>query len=180
VRLRDPRFSIPDRSGHLLRHTRSHPRRRAHRLAPRRPGSPQPSPRWRVRHNLKITDFSNGWRGGWFGNAKDWAANAINIGLVVNSTPAVNSVAVLPPGNNGAGAYGHVAFVLSVGNGTATVEDYNYADGYDGYQSYAYSQHTIYTSGVSFMLPLTISPGRQRSRRPPGRSAAISDLRHTV
>src|SRR6266508_4429631 len=34
MRLRDPRFSIPDRSGHLFRHAGRHPRRRARRLAP--------------------------------------------------------------------------------------------------------------------------------------------------
>jgi hypothetical protein len=34
VRLRDPRFSIPDRSGHLFRHARRYPRCRARRLAP--------------------------------------------------------------------------------------------------------------------------------------------------
>src|SRR4051794_679499 len=31
---RGPRFSIPDRSGHLFRHARRHPRRRARRVAP--------------------------------------------------------------------------------------------------------------------------------------------------
>jgi surface antigen len=106
---------------------------------------------WRIRHNLKISDFTNGWRGGWFGNAGDWAANARNLGLVVNSTPAVDSVAVLPAGVDGAGSVGHVAFVLGVGNGTITVEDYNYADSYDGMQYYVYSQHTINTAGVSFI-----------------------------
>lgn len=106
---------------------------------------------WRVRNNLKISDFANGWRGGWFGNAQDWAANARNLGLVVNSTPAVNSVAVLPGGVDGAGSLGHVAYVIGVGSGTVTVEDYNYADSYDGGQYYAYSQHVIATANVSFI-----------------------------
>lgn len=106
---------------------------------------------WRIRHNLKISDFSNGWRGGWFGDAGNWAANARNLGLVVNNVPAVDTVAVLPGGVDGAGSAGHVAFVLGVGNGTVTVEDYNYADSYDGVQYYRYSQHVIDTSGVSFI-----------------------------
>ncbi|WP_328431764.1 CHAP domain-containing protein [Streptomyces sp. NBC_00453] len=106
---------------------------------------------WRIRHNLKIADFSNGWRGGWFGHAGTWVANARNLGLVVNSTPAVNSVAVLPAGVDGAGSMGHVGFVLGVGNGTVDVEDYNYADSYDGYQYYSYSRHTIATAGLSFI-----------------------------
>lgn len=106
---------------------------------------------WRVRNNLKISGFSNGWRGGWFGNADTWASNASSLGLVVNSSPSVDSVAVLPPNVDGAGSLGHVAFVIGVGSGTITVEDYNYADSYDGDQYYDYSQHTIATAGVSFI-----------------------------
>ena len=106
---------------------------------------------WRVRNNLKISAFANGWRGGWFGNADTWASNARAIGLVVNTSPAVDSVAVLPPGVDGAGSAGHVAFVIGVGSGSITVEDYNYADSYDGNQYYDYSQHSINTAGVSFI-----------------------------
>lgn len=106
---------------------------------------------WRVRHDLGISDFTDGWHGGWFGDAGNWAANARNLGIPVDSAPATGSVAVFPPGVDGAGNLGHVAFVLSVGNGTVTVEDYNYQDSYDGYTSFNYSQHTVNTAGLSFI-----------------------------
>lgn len=106
---------------------------------------------WRIRHDLGISDFTNGWRGGWFGNADNWAANARNLGIPVNGTPAVGSVAQFPPGVDGAGSLGHVAFVIGVGSGTVTVEDYNYADSYDGYTYYNYSKHTVGTAGLNFI-----------------------------
>jgi surface antigen len=106
---------------------------------------------WRIRHDLGISDFTNGWHGGWFGNASNWAANARSLGIPVNGTPTAGSIAQFPPGVDGAGGNGHVAFVLSVGNGTVTVEDYNYADSYDGDTYYNYSQHTVNTSGLNFI-----------------------------
>lgn len=106
---------------------------------------------WRIRNDLHISDFTNGWKGGWFGNAESWAANARSLGVQVNSTPTVGSVAQFPPGVDGAGSLGHVAFVIGVGNGTVTVEDYNYSDAYDGYTSYNYSQHTVGASGLNFI-----------------------------
>jgi surface antigen len=106
---------------------------------------------WRVRHDLGISDFTNGWHGGWFGNAATWASNARALGVPVNTTPTVGSVAQFPGGVDGAGSLGHVAFVIGVGNGTVTVEDYNYSDAYDGYTSYNYSQHTVSTSGLNFI-----------------------------
>jgi surface antigen len=106
---------------------------------------------WRIRHDLGISDFTNGWHGGWFGNAGTWAANARNLGIPVDSAPTVASVAVFPPGVDGAGKVGHVAFVMGVGNGTVTVEDYNYEDTYDGFTDFNYSQHVVNTAGLSFI-----------------------------
>jgi surface antigen len=106
---------------------------------------------WRIRHDLGISDFTNGWHGGWFGNAETWASNARNLGIPVNSTPTVGSVAQFPPNVDGAGSLGHVAFVIGVGNGTVTVEDYNYADAYDGYTYHNYSKHTVNTAGLNFI-----------------------------
>lgn len=106
---------------------------------------------WRLRNDLGVGDFTNGYRGGWFGNAENWAANARSIGLPVDGSPARGTVAVFPPGVDGAGGLGHVAVVLSVGNGTVTVEDYNYEDSWNGFQPYRYSQHTVNTSGLSFI-----------------------------
>src|SRR5690348_10830913 len=58
---------------------------------------------WRIRNDLHISDFTNGWKGGWFGNAATWASNARSLGVPVNSTPTVGSVAQFPAGVDGAG-----------------------------------------------------------------------------
>lgn len=107
---------------------------------------------WRVQHDLGVLDFGNHYRGGRFGDARDWAANARRIGLVVDGTPTKNAIAVFAPGVEGAGGYGHVAMVLSVGDdGTATVEDYNYQNTWNDYRPYRYSQHTVTVRRVSFI-----------------------------
>jgi surface antigen len=106
---------------------------------------------WRIRNDLGISDFTDGWHGGWFGNASNWAANARALGIPVDTSPTVGSIAQFPPGVDGAGGGGHVAYVLSVGSSTVTVEDYNYADNYDGGTYYNYSQHTVNRSGLNFI-----------------------------
>lgn len=106
---------------------------------------------WRIRNDIGISDFTNGWKGGWFGNASNWAANARALGVPVDTNATVGSVAQFPPGVDGAGSNGHVAYVLSVSSSTVTVEDYNYADNYDGNTYYNYSQHTVSRSGLNFI-----------------------------
>lgn len=55
------------------------------------------------------------WVGNYWGNALDWGASASASGFIVNSTPAVGSVAVFAPGAAGADAnYGHVAVVTAI------------------------------------------------------------------
>ena len=54
------------------------------------------------------------WVGNYWGNALDWEASASASGFVVNSTPAVGSVAVFAPGAAGASGYGHVAVVTAI------------------------------------------------------------------
>ena len=64
--------------------------------------------------------FHNTMRGGRFGNAADWGANAQRLGFAVDDNPAVGAVAWT------AGGMGHVAIVEAVhANGTVTVEEYN-------------------------------------------------------
>ncbi|WP_405657963.1 CHAP domain-containing protein [Streptomyces sp. NBC_00079] len=106
---------------------------------------------WRIRHDLGMSDFTNTWRGGLFGHAEHWAANARQIGVPVDGHPTVGSVAVFPPGVDGVGDLGHVAYVIGVGNGTVDIEDYNYMTPYNGYQLYKYSQHTVNSAGLSFI-----------------------------
>jgi hypothetical protein len=86
-----------------------------------------------------------------WGNADNWANAARATGVPVDTTATLGSVAQFPPNVGGAGSAGHVAWVIGVGNGTVTVEDYNYADSYDGYTYYNYSQHTVATSGLNFI-----------------------------
>jgi surface antigen len=60
------------------------------------------------------------------GNAQYWAGNATYNGWTVSATPRVGSIAVFPPGYNGAGAYGHVAWVVAVSGTRITVTEMNY------------------------------------------------------
>lgn len=68
-----------------------------------------------------------------FGNALNWNDQAAEIGMAVDSTPMAGDIAVFEPGQFGATALGHVAFVESVNaNGSVNVSEYNYnpAHGY--------------------------------------------------
>ncbi|MGH3830481.1 MAG: CHAP domain-containing protein [Pseudonocardiaceae bacterium] len=111
---------------------------------------------WRLNNNLGI-NFANAWHGQWFGNADHWADAARAAGVPVDGNPSVGSVAAFPPGVQGAGKLGHVAFVIGVGNGTVTVEDCNYRDLYDKNTGYNYSQHTVNCAGLIF-IHFTASP----------------------
>jgi surface antigen len=102
---------------------------------------------WRINNDLGIP-FTNQYgnpAGGRWGNAEHWDDAAASIGLAVDGNPAAHSVAVWNPYVGGTGSAGHVAFVMSVnGDGTITVEEYNWA-------SFAYDQRTISPSGLSFI-----------------------------
>jgi surface antigen len=64
-----------------------------------------------------------------FGNGGSWDAAAASIGYVVDSHPTVGSVAVWHGGEDRAWWGGHVAYVMAVdAAGTATVEEYNWAN----------------------------------------------------
>jgi surface antigen len=60
------------------------------------------------------------------GNAQFWAGNAVYNGWTVSATPRPASIAVFPPGANGAGSVGHVAWVTAVSGGQITVSEMNY------------------------------------------------------
>ncbi len=63
--------------------------------------------------------------GGMWGNASSWASLARSSGFSVNNTPSVGAVMQTA---SGAGGYGHVAVVESVGvDGSITVSEMNYA-----------------------------------------------------
>lgn len=81
--------------------------------------------------------------GSLWGNASNWAASASQAGFNVNNTPEVGTIFQSAPGQNGAGAYGHVGVVESVNpNGTLTVSEMNWNGGVN-----VKSYRTIYNPG---------------------------------
>ncbi|MBP2623776.1 COG3942 and LysM peptidoglycan-binding domain-containing protein [Streptococcus oricebi] len=52
------------------------------------------------------------WASNWWGNAKDWTANAAASGFATGTTPMVGAIAVWDGGD-----YGHVAYVTDVASG---------------------------------------------------------------
>ncbi len=77
---------------------------------------------WRMNSANHIA-FANYMGGGHFGNAGNWDNNARALGYVVNSVPARGAIAE----SDSMGSVGHVAWVAAVGNGTVTIEDYNFS-----------------------------------------------------
>jgi surface antigen len=59
------------------------------------------------------------------GDAQYWATNAAYDGWTVSATPRANSIAVFPPGVNGALSEGHVAWVVSYSGGMITISEMN-------------------------------------------------------
>ena len=54
------------------------------------------------------------WASNWWGNAKDWAANAAYSGFRIGTTPQVGAIAIWDGGQ-----FGHVAYVTAVANNRA-------------------------------------------------------------
>ncbi len=59
------------------------------------------------------------------GNAEYWATNAVYNDWTVSSTPRTDSIAVFPPGVNGALSDGHVAWVTNVSATQITISEMN-------------------------------------------------------
>lgn len=76
---------------------------------------------WRVASRLGIPNFSNSWKTTW-GNAGTWDDAARRVGIRVDKTPTVGSIAV-----NDVHKVGHVAYVNKVyPDGSFDVEEYNW------------------------------------------------------
>jgi surface antigen len=58
--------------------------------------------------------YTGVWLPNYLGNAGQWAASAASNGWATGSTPRIGSVLVIPPGQDGAGSVGHVAWVTEV------------------------------------------------------------------
>jgi surface antigen len=85
-------------------------------------------------NNTNGVAFSDFYGGPQWGNANTWGPAAMSLGIPVNSTPAVGSVAWNAADSGGTGSLGHVAWVANVEpNGTVDVEEYDYntLGGYD-------------------------------------------------
>jgi len=90
---------------------------------------------WRIRqHGI---DFTNGMKGGVFGDAMTWADNARKLGYRVDHSPSVGAIAHYGSNAFLAGPKGHVAYVAQVnGDGSIVIEEYNW--GLAPAQHYAY------------------------------------------
>ena len=93
---------------------------------------------WRE-YNRECTSFvawalysRNGFNMPFYDNANNWGPDAIRRGYAVNNSPAVGSVAW-----SNAGTYGHVAYVVAVGGGNVTIEEYNH------YYNGTYDKRTV-------------------------------------
>ena len=74
---------------------------------------------WWAAFNVRVT---------WWGNARDWMANARAAGRATSATPAVHSIVVYRA-SPGYGPWGHVGLVVAIGTGSLRVSEMNYADG---------------------------------------------------
>lgn len=89
----------------------------------------------------------NGFNMPFFDNANNWGPDAARHGYAVNSTPAVGSVAW-----SNAGTYGHVAYVVAVGGGNVTIEEYN--EHFDG----TYDKRTVPASAFTGYIHFKDTP----------------------
>ncbi len=98
---------------------------------------------WRINNDRGIA-FHNYYAGVHWGNALNWDDAAGAAGISTDGNPTAGSVAVFNPGVDGVGSYGHVAYVLQVGDGQVLVEDYNWSP-------YNYGQRWMNSAGVNFI-----------------------------
>ncbi|MFF0294550.1 CHAP domain-containing protein [Kitasatospora sp. NPDC004615] len=78
---------------------------------------------YRIASRLGVPNFTNSYGGTTWGNANTWDDAARRLGISVDTTPTVGSIAV----NDIHGSYGHVAYVNAVySDGSFDVEEYNW------------------------------------------------------
>jgi surface antigen len=102
---------------------------------------------WRLRESNDVADFSNHMDGGSWGDARHWDDNARDLGYLVDDVPAVGAVAQTDDGR-----IGHVAWVSAVGDGTVTIEEYNY------YTPGGYDARTVPTSAFRYLHVADVAP----------------------
>lgn len=86
------------------------------------------------------------------GSIPTYSGNAGNWVVYANSGPAVGTIAVFPPGNQGAGGVGHVAVVTAVNGNKLTVSETNFS-GPNGGGLGIRTTREVSAAGVSFIRP---------------------------
>ena len=128
-------------------------------------------------YNRECTSFvawalysRNGFRMPFHDNANEWGPDAQKRGYLVNSAPAVGSVAW-----SNAGEWGHVAYVVAVNGASITIEEYN--EHFNG----TYDQRTVaasaFTGYIHFKDP---SVTLVQSQNPPSAPAPTQTVTQTV
>jgi len=96
---------------------------------------------WRL-NNTNHVGFNDYYRGPLWGNANNWGNAARAVGIAVDNSPAVGSVAW-----SSAGTFGHVAWVANVyGDATIDIEQYN--ANYTGAYSTAHARASSFTGFI--------------------------------
>ncbi|ESV55737.1 amidase [Streptococcus agalactiae LMG 14747] len=94
---------------------------------------------------------------GGYGNAITWGSVARSQGYRVDMNPAVGAVAWFGNGVNGAGSYGHVAWVAEVNGDMVTIEEYNFDSGQGPEKYWKRTFHKSKVSGYIHFKDLTTS-----------------------
>ena len=96
------------------------------------------------------------WRRDGNADPRRWGPDAVRRGYAVNTAPAVGSVAW-----SDAGTFGHVAYVVAVGGGSVTIEEYNHS--YTG----TYDKRTVPASTFTGYIHFKDVPPEPVPRPPP-------------
>jgi surface antigen len=124
------------------------------------------------------------WFAGEAGNAANWYTSAHARGIPTGTTAIAGAIAVFAPGQDGAGYYGHVAYVESVIGGSITISEANYSgvtvrEHIDGV---AIEVQTISASGLHFIYggPAGNGPGSSGPAPQPPTAAPPGTFPHHV
>jgi surface antigen len=116
------------------------------------------------------------WFKGEAGNAGNWYTSAKAQGIPTGTTAVAGAIAVFAPGQDGAGHYGHVAYVESVSGGSITISEANFSgvtvrEHIDGV---AIEVQKISSSGLHFIYggPAGNGPGSSAPAPPPPTASA--------
>lgn len=96
-----------------------------------------------------------------YGNAITWGSVAKKQGYTVDMNPAVGAVAWFGNGVNGAGGYGHVAWVAEVNGDMVTIEEYNYDYGQGPEKYWKRQFHKSKVSGYIHFKDLSLGKASQ-------------------